>query len=285
MIKKYYIIPLLFLAGCKSTPYAIVDGSQNLASDTNNYDVEIVAIDGSFESNIRQKNIKPGYHSVHVITTGPSRGKGSESKVYPLVAQECMRYEISAQHRTSISSDWEIRVLNERPIPSCTPSEVKHEDKVIVPEYASPQSTISCLNADAISNEMTPVILYHSLKSCVDKQLYDLAIYNYFSASAYAYFDTLRVSDKTAHEIVNIVMKDSIWTLSALEQQNFEQHLAQFIDSEDKSKACSYLINKGMPNYQPDYMTKHGEHKQKLNTEHNEKLWKSTLTDYLKCDV
>lgn len=236
----------------------------------NNYDVEIVAIDGSFESNIRQKNIKPGYHSVHVITTGPSRGKGSESKVYPLVAQECMRYEISAQHRTSISSDWEIRVLSERPIPSCTPSEVK----AIVPEYASPKSTISCLNADAISNEMTPVILYHSLKSCVDKQLYDLAIYNYFSASAYAYFDTLRVSDKTAHGIVNIVMKDSIWTLSTLEQQNFEQHLAQFINSENKSKACSYLIDKGMPNYQPDYMIKHGQHKQRINTEHNEKIMK-----------
>ena len=61
---------------------------------------------------------------------------------------------------------------------------------------------------------MTPVVLYNSIKSFVDKQQYDLALYNYYSASAYAYFDTLRVSDKTAHGIVNIVMKDSIWTLS-----------------------------------------------------------------------
>ncbi|VEE61582.1 Uncharacterised protein [Shewanella putrefaciens] len=55
-MKPLYLLSLLVLAGCKSTPYAIVDGSQSLVSDTNNYDIEIVAIDGSFENKSRQKN-------------------------------------------------------------------------------------------------------------------------------------------------------------------------------------------------------------------------------------
>ncbi|MDH0450198.1 Uncharacterised protein [Shewanella putrefaciens] len=132
---------------------------------------------------------------------------------------------------------------------------------------------------------MTPVTLYHSLTTCINNKSYDLAVYNYFSASAYAYFDTLRVNDKTAHGIIDIVMKDSIWTLSALEQHNFENYLSQFLASEEKAKACSYLINKGMPHYTPDYMTKYGTKISNLNPKLYDELWKSTLVNYLKCNI
>ncbi|MCL1103141.1 hypothetical protein [Shewanella saliphila] len=292
-MKLPLIIGCLILAGCKSTPYAMIDGSQSKVSDADNYDVEIIAIDGAFQSGKLTKNIKPGYHTVHLSTTGPLRSrKATSTLVYPLVAKECMRYVVSAQHGPSNKDAWEIRVLDERPIPTCTPSPVEPEQVVVIPDYAKPSSEVSCLTANELTQQTTPVVLLNSVAACIKTQDYDSAISGYFLAGAYAYFDTLRVPNKPSHEVVELIKKDSIWTLSALEQQNFEQKLAEYLGSEQKQTACSWVISVGEPDYAPLYMQQHQpntavitETTTELPAEIKDTLFNATLTDYLGCPL
>lgn len=292
-MKLPLIISCLILAGCKSTPYAMIDGSQSKVSDANNYNVEIVAIDGAFQSGKLTKNIKPGYHTIHLSTTGPLRSrKAMSTLVYPLVAKECMRYVVTAQHGPGNKDDWEIRVLDERLIPACTPSPVEPEVAVVIPDYAKPTGDISCLAKEQLTNKTTPVALLHSVAACIKSQDYDSAISGYFLAGAYAYFDTLRVPNKPSHEVVELIKKDSIWTLSALEQQNFEQKLAEYLGSEQKQTACGWVASVGEPDYTPLYMLQHqpntsvqADMTTKLSSEIKDTLFKATLTDYLGCSL
>ena len=288
-MKLPLIISFLALAGCQSTPYAIIDGGQSKISDADNYNVEIVAIDGTFQSGKLTKNIKPGYHTVHLSTTGPLRSKKDTSTlVYPLLAKECIRYVVSAQHGPGNKDDWEIRVLDERPIPSCTPSSSETEVTVIVPDYAKPTGDINCLTQQQLTNQTTPVVLLHSVAACIKSQDYNSAINNYFLASAFFYFDSLRIPHKPSHAVVDLIKKDSIWKLSALEQQNFEQKLEDYLASEQKQQTCKWVAAIGSPNYMPHYMLQHlpqdgVSSNTNLPTDIKTTLFNATLNDYLGC--
>lgn len=290
-MKLPLIISCFFLAGCQSTPYAMIDGSQSKVSDADNYNVEIVAIDGAFQTGKLTKNIKPGYHTVHLSTTGPLRSKKATSTlVYPLLAKECMRYVVSAQHGPGNKDDWEIRVLDERLIPACTPSSAEPEVAVVIPDYAKPTSNISCLTQEQLTNQTTPVVLFHSVAACIKSQDYNSAINGYFLAGAYAYFDSLRVPNKPSHAIVELIKKDSIWTLSALEQQNFEQKLAEYLASEQKQQTCEWVKSMDTPDYAPQYMLQHlpqdgTPQPTDLSANIAATLFSATLNQYLGCQA
>lgn len=290
-MKLPLIISCFVLAGCQSTPYAMIDGSQSKISDADNYNVEIIAIDGAFQSGKLTKNIKPGYHTVHLSTTGPLRSKkASSTLVYPLLAKECMRYVVSAQHGPSNKDDWEIKVLDERLIPACTPSPAEPEVAVVIPDYAKPPSEVNCLMPSQLNNHTTPVVLFHSVAACIQSQDYNAAINGYFLAGAYVYFDTLRVTHKPSHAVVELIKKNSIWKLSALEQQHFEQKLAEFLASEQKKTACEWVATVAEPDYSPDYMLQHlpkagatSNSATDLSVDIKATLFNATLKDYLGC--
>ncbi|MGI2104224.1 hypothetical protein ACRN9A_03520 [Shewanella frigidimarina] len=288
-MKLPLIISCLILAGCQSTPYAMIDGSQSKISDADNYNVEIIAIDGAFQSGKLTKNIKPGYHTVHLSTTGPLRSrKATSTLVYPLFAKECMRYVVTAQHGPGNKDDWEIKVLDERLIPACTPSPVEPEVAVVIPDYAKPTGDISCLAKEQLTNQTTPLVLLHSVAACIKSQDYNSAINGYFLAGAYAYFDSLRVTHKPSHAVVDLIKKDSIWTLSALEQQNFEQKLAEYLASEQKQQTCEWVKTIGAPDYTAQYMLQHlpkdgVPQNTDISADIKATLFNATLNDYLGC--
>ncbi len=112
---------LLILAGCQSTPYAVIDGGRKVTSDDNNYEVRIKTIDGKqlFSNNIR-KNIEPGPHLVLLETTKKHRGRSKTTEAYfPIDAQPCTKYRVSAQYENSLSENWEIKLIETTEIPSC----------------------------------------------------------------------------------------------------------------------------------------------------------------------
>ena len=123
-----FIFPLvLVLAGCQSTPYAVIDGGRKVASDDNNYEVRIKAIDGKqLFSNNTKKRVEPGPRLIVLETTKQHRGRSSTRDAYfPIDAKPCKKYRVSAQYKNALSEDWEIKLIETTDIPSCTVNEDK----------------------------------------------------------------------------------------------------------------------------------------------------------------
>ncbi|MDO6694837.1 hypothetical protein Q4574_16185 [Aliiglaciecola sp. 3_MG-2023] len=286
----WLFVGLTLLSGCASTPYAIIDGTRSKASDLDNYDVTIVSIDGKMEVGKQVENIEPGFHYINLATTKKVRSKVTEFRMFPLDAKECMRYVVTAQHDNSLDDEWEVKLLREEPILSCTPSE-KSEKEDVLPAYLAPNLATICIEIDALENTISPVDLYPSIKQCILQGKEDVAIYNYVLASAYGIYDSKRVVDQTSHQAINIIQKHSIWSLTALEQDSFQQKLTAFIDSpESMQLACNFIQKVGKPEYTPDYMIEHGV--KKLTDENPDGLvngfaeqstWSSVLLNQLKC--
>lgn len=122
MNKAKLALPLLFvMAGCTTAPYAVLDGGYKVPTDPHNYEVRIKAIDGQylFSDNVR-KNITPGEHVLVLETTKTYLGRVEKSEVvYPMVAQACTRYRLSAQHQSTMSNDWQVKLIEATDIPSC----------------------------------------------------------------------------------------------------------------------------------------------------------------------
>lgn len=285
---------ILMLGGCAAKPYAIIDGTRAKISDGDNFDVNIISIDGKMNFQGDVVNVEPGFHNINLRTTKKLKSKVSDLQVFPVFAKECFRYEISAQHRSSLSDEWEIKVLREVEIPSCTPSDKELEPEVL-PSYLlasyGPEQAASCIAIKDLNNSLSPVYVYPSLKKCIDEKQESDAIYNYILASAYGMYDAGQVIDQTAHQAIEVIQKHSTWTLSALEQANFEAVLTSFINTpKSMQSACAFLRSVGKPGYIPEYMVEHGV--LKLNADNptgiaqdvdKDKLWQSILTEQLKC--
>jgi hypothetical protein len=90
--------------------------------------------------------------------------------------------------------------------------------------------------------------------------------------------------------VVELIKKNSIWKLSALEQQHFEQKLAEFLASEQKKTACEWVATVAEPDYSPDYMLQHlpkagatSNSATDLSVDIKATLFNATLKDYLGC--
>ncbi|GAC13678.1 hypothetical protein [Aliiglaciecola lipolytica] len=286
------LVSVIVLSGCVARPYAIIDGTRSKASDLDNYDITIVSIDGKMEVGTQVKNVKPGFHYINVVTTKNLRSKVYEPRMFPVDAKECMRYVVTAQHDNNLVDDWEVKLLREEPILSCTPSEKEPEVETI-PSYLAPNQTAVCIDKNSLNQNLSPVDLYPSIMQCILDGKAQQAIYNYFLASAYGMYDAQRVVDTTSHQAINIIQKHSIWSLTALEQDKFQQKLTTFIDTpESMQAACTFLQSLGKPNYVPEYMVEHGV--RKLTKENPDGLandfaedehWISVLRNQLKCKI
>ncbi|WJG11007.1 hypothetical protein [Aliiglaciecola sp. LCG003] len=260
------LIGIVFLGGCAFKPYAIIDGTQSKESDLDNYDVSIVSIDGKIEFGKQIKNVKPGFHYINILTTKQIRSKSSKPQMFPVDAKECMRYVVTAQHTNGMSDEWEVKLLREVPILSCTPSE-KTQEELQIPTYLAFTQEPVCIDKNTLTGDYSPVVLYPSLKQCV--------------------------VDGQDEQAINLIQKHSIWTLSALEQNQFQQKLNAFIDTPElMQSACAFVQSIGKPNYVPTYMIEHGV---KKLTEQNpdglvsnfseDPTWTSILNSELKCKL
>lgn len=292
-MKYLPFLATLAIAGCASTPYAIIDGSQSQISDSDNYDVKILSIDGKLRPSKDFENIDPGFHFVNLVTTGPLKTKGSEYQLFAFEAKECTRYLVTAQHKNSVSDDWEVKLLREVPIPSCTPSEKSTKEQAVLPEYLTSAEHAVCHEVTALNNSSSPVSLYPSLKQCIIEGKQTQAFYLYMQASAYGFYDAARVYDESAQAAITQIQKHSIWTLAEPVQTEFEQALGAFIhDQAAFAKACDTLSSVGKPDYIPQYMIEHGVMKLDANSDNglkksfdSDSAWKSVLVQKLGCTV
>ncbi len=90
-------------------------------SSADEYDVLVVAIDGSMEFEPRRiYAMAPGFHYLELASTKVGRGGELTSQPFAIEAKPCIRYELVAIHTDRMSNRrWRPTVKRETPIRSC----------------------------------------------------------------------------------------------------------------------------------------------------------------------
>ena len=125
--------------------------------------------------------------------------------------------------------------------------------------------------------------------TCMNDENYAQAAALYFAAMSYGYFDTKRVSDKTAHQALS-VLRMNVFGAQPKEVMDKLQVAIEKLSS-DNAAFCKSLTDLGAPSYKPTYMIQHGmgaftgqSTKDGLVENFNSgAAWKDSLTTYAKC--
>lgn len=103
-------------------PWALIDGDGAGNTDSNQYDVVVIAVDGNGDFDAPMtKRIETGFHYVQMGSTRPNGVIRNDYRPYAFVAEPCVRYVMHAQYEnTSDRSPWELVVQkSDRPIAGC----------------------------------------------------------------------------------------------------------------------------------------------------------------------
>lgn len=116
-------ILIVLLSGCKSAPYAIIDGSRSKPTDQYSHDVIISGIDGQkYFGNVKSERVKPGPHYIELTST-KQEGRGEVTyKPWYFKAEPCKRYIVAAKHsedKKFSNKYWSVELLRVEPILSC----------------------------------------------------------------------------------------------------------------------------------------------------------------------
>jgi len=105
------------LSAC-ATPYSQVTGERYFKSQIDTYDLKVVAVDGVYP--LREPAlVEPGVRQVTVrAAPTPAQAAGTERTV-PLDVKACTRYYLVAVKPTRLSSDYDVRVDHQIPVPNC----------------------------------------------------------------------------------------------------------------------------------------------------------------------
>ena len=155
-------------------------------------------------------------------------------------------------------------------------------------EVRTPQKIDKCLERLEIKNSLTPVQLYQSSATCIAEEKYTQAADLYLVAVAYGYFDTARVMDKTARDVLEILKMDNFGSLDVAKRDKFAQVLRNQLDN--MRPMCQFLEILGKPGYHPRYMIEAGKepnaHKSVnglIPSYNASSLWQETRSQYLRC--
>ena len=146
----------------------------------------------------------------------------------------------------------------------------------------------TCMERNEIKNTHTPADLFKSSAMCIEEEKYTQAVELYLVATAYGYFDSARVLDKTARDVLDVIKTDNFTNLDVSKRDKFAEALRARLD--DMRSSCSFLAKLGYPNYHPRYMIQAGtegvivKSKNGLVPRYDANLlWEETRATYLKC--
>ncbi len=140
-----------------------------------------------------------------------------------------------------------------------------------------------CMERIEIKNSYTPIDLFKSSAVCIEEQKYPQAVELYLVATAYGYFDTGRVVDKSTRNVLDAFKTEIFGPLDAKKRNQFAEALRTRLD--DMKSSCSFLSKLGHPTYYPEYMVQTGVTRgDGLILNYNAKaLWEDTRINYLRC--
>ncbi len=118
---------------------------------------------------------------------------------------------------------------------------------------------LDCVSALTVKPTSTAADITAGAKACAQQSKYDQAAELIMVASAYAYFDTLRVSDKTAHGALTALFSKEFGSMQETERNELFASIDALDGDEQRIREiCDYLVSSTPPSYVPDYMIAHG---------------------------
>ena len=155
-------------------------------------------------------------------------------------------------------------------------------------EAAAPARPVGCVDISALSPKNAPPEILPGVRQCLDAHDYARAARLFAVSDAYGRFDTLRVRDVTAHEVIPAL--DSAY-LGSADQDSKAQLLVTVKElsasSADLLSLCRQVRALGPPTYYPTYMTLHGllsGQQAGLKRDFNRgAAWESALQAVLQC--
>ncbi len=153
----------------------------------------------------------------------------------------------------------------------------------------SHSQSMQCVEISEVSNKNNPVDIFIGLSQCIENNNYNTAAQLYFVGMSYGYFDTKRVSDKTAHQAVSVLRMNVFGSLPQDKLESFQAAL-ELVSTD---AVCPSIVKLGPPEYMPTYMIQHGmgaftgqATKDGLVEDFNAvSAWSDSLLTVAKCDV
>lgn len=146
-----------------------------------------------------------------------------------------------------------------------------------------------CVQVNELSNEQNPVDIFAGLDRCLAQERYSNAAELYLAGMAYGYFDTRRVSDKSAHQAISVLRMNLFASQPGKALDKMQAALGKLYS--DNRATCENLSMLGAPAYKPTYMIQHGiaaftGHSTKDGLVENfdpESAWKEALSTIARC--
>ena len=120
-------------------------------------------------------------------------------------------------------------------------------------------NNVGCVGPGKLSRKFTPADLYKAAAICAQESSNKEGAFLFLLAGAYGRFDTLRVTDKSAHNALAILQMTSFRSLDESKKNQFQASIKTILGNPDALAAiCNDVIRIGPPDYFPRYMIQHG---------------------------
>lgn len=121
------------------------------------------------------------------------------------------------------------------------------------------ENPLPCIRATEVTNTSSAADVVSGAKACVDEGRYTQAAELMMVANAYAFYDTERVADKSAHAALSALFAVHFGSLSTKVREELLAAVFELDEnSENKQRLCTFLTESQPPTYMPDYMIAHG---------------------------
>jgi hypothetical protein len=118
---------------------------------------------------------------------------------------------------------------------------------------------LGCVSTEKLGSKYTPADLYRALSRCVESDKYKEGAFLFALAGVYGRFDSLRVSDNTAHQAITVLQMQALGSKDKSKQAAFQEVLNKTLGNpEGLAAACKDIVRIGPPDYYPRYMIQHG---------------------------
>jgi hypothetical protein len=161
-----------------------------------------------------------------------------------------------------------------------------HADTAGKPPYLN---SVGCVDISMLNTTNTPTEILLGSRDCVDKKDFDRAVRLFAVAGAYGSFDSQRVPDVSAHEVIHAFQVELFGGLDSATTTEFQAAYKKITASQELRQMCEQTRGLGRPTYYPTYMTMHGMGafqgpdpglKRRFD---GAAAWESALADYLHC--
>lgn len=151
---------------------------------------------------------------------------------------------------------------------------------------------IGCVKSAELSNQDTPADLFKGLANCIDSGAHDNGVLMLALAGVYGRYDTLRVTDASAHQAIAVLKLTYVDSRDEAKKKAFFEYISKaFKDPSNLAKICAEVQRLGPPEYFPRYMIQHGLQAFTPNAAEDglakdfdaPAAWKKSLDSYLHC--